>query len=116
MSKNVIINGRKFETYESGQGLVVRRAVGNTPVLLSDLEYLGVTVEEAKPKFEDLPAGVYQGRDWALGMGIVYVKMEAGYWVSTYYGDGRPEEAEQDARQKFDRDQLRPLAWAEATE
>ena len=117
MSKNVIINGRKFETYENYEGeLVVKRAMGNSNFLVSELEELGVTVEDVKPKFEDLPAGVYQGKDWALGMGIVYVKMEAGYWVSTYYGDGRPEEAEQDARQKFDRDQLRPLAWAEATE
>lgn len=113
MSKNVIINGREYETYENYEGeLVVKRALGNSNFLVSELEELGVTVEEAKPKFEDLPAGVYQGKDWALGMGIVYVKTEAGYWVSTYDGGSYPGRAENDACQRFDRDQLRPLTWA----
>ena len=113
MSKNVIINGRKFETYENYEGeLVVKRALGNSNFLVSELEELGITVEEVKPKFEDLPPGHYASPrpDW--GNSVVFSKSTPGNWYSTAHAPG----VEERAKDWFQQGKLKPLAWAEATE
>lgn len=115
MSKNVIINGREFETYDNFEGEpVVINAVGHTAVLLSELERLGVTWEEVKPKFEDLPPGYYASTEHAWGDSVVYSKTPNGLWFATaIYNEGH---AEQLAQRLFTGGKLKPLAWAETEE
>ena len=113
MSKNVIINGRKFETYENYEGeLVVKRALGNSNFLVSELEELGVTVEEVKPKFEDLPAGYYALPFPKWGTSLVFSKTPDGDWTSNAVYSHDPEVV---AQGWFEKGDLKPLTWAEAT-
>lgn len=116
MSKNVIINGREFETYESYEGeTVVKRVIGNCHFLLSELEELGVVWEEVKPKFEDLPPGYYASTKLGWGESVVYAKTPNGIWLATR---ARADNAysEDRARYWFDAGALAPLTWAEDAE
>lgn len=113
MSKNVIINGREYETYPNYEGaLVVKRAIGNSNFLVSELERLGVTVEEVEPKFEDLPPGHYASPrpDW--GNSVIFSKSTFGNWHFNAHSPG----VEERAKDWFQQGKLKPLAWAEETE
>lgn len=113
MSKNVIINGREYRTRETYGGVVVEDFIEQgTLFFLDDLGRAGITVEEVKPKFEDLPPGYYASPSPDWGNSAVFSKSTAGNWYSTA-SFGPPEER---ARAWFEQGKLKPLAWAEDAE
>lgn len=113
MSKNVIINGREYGTrWAIGGVLVLGFIHEESEFFLYDLEASGITVEEAKPKFEDLPPGHYASPrpDW--GNSVIFSKSTSGNWYSTAHAPG----VEERAKDWFQQGNLKPLAWAEGAE
>ena len=105
--------GEHLSANEAEEGCHEHGEAGDTPVLLSDLEYLGVTVEEVKPKFEDLPAGYYALPFPKWGTSLVFSKTPDGDWTSNAVYSHDPEVV---AQGWFEKGDLKPLTWAEATE
>ena len=113
MSKNVIINGREYETRRVLGYLVVHDFIQHgTRFYVTELQSEGITVEEVKPKFEDLPPGHYASPrpDW--GNSVIFSKSTSGNWYSTAHTTG----VEEWAKDRFQQGDLKPLAWAEETE
>lgn len=116
MTKNVIINGREYGTREAVGGTLVEDFIeASTLFFVRDLEDAGITVEEVKPKFEDLPAGYYASTQLDWGDSVVYTKTPNGEWFATG-ANAENSYSEARARHWFDQGVLKPLAWAEETE